>query len=213
MADVTVQVLEPATSFALLTLDEAKLMLGIASGDTANDANLQFQIDVNSAVIAAKLGNRVLARQTVREYWREIQHGRIFLTHWPVSIDDLESVESPEGYFLDPDQYQLEETSGKLSLLFGDIVPSQPVVVQYTGGAYLPDQAPAALKQAVGLLVGLTKAEQQAVALTGIRMISHKSSRVMFHSATGGQQQGGGSAVSTRAAVNSLLSHFTRHWV
>ena len=43
MADVTVKVLEPAASHALITIAELKLALGIS--DSSQDAQLQMMID------------------------------------------------------------------------------------------------------------------------------------------------------------------------
>ena len=69
MADVTVKVLEPAESYALLTLDELKVALGIAPADTSQDAQLQLMIDQYSDVIAT-MCKRVFAKEKVTETWR-----------------------------------------------------------------------------------------------------------------------------------------------
>ena len=75
MADVTVKVLEPAESYALLTLDEIKVALGIAPGDTSQDAQLQMMIDQYSKTIAEQGGfglasavkRQLLAAQEIRK--------------------------------------------------------------------------------------------------------------------------------------------------
>src|SRR6516225_3199287 len=159
MADRTVQVITPATSFDLMTLSEAKSMLGIPLSDTSDDLQLQLFIDINSATVA-RLCNRTFAREEVSESWRDLNCGhRVFLSHWPVHLIDIESVESPRGTVLDPSQWELEEASGKVSV-FADPTGTinslgaflEPVVVKYWGGYNLPDQAPLPLKQAVTLL-------------------------------------------------------------
>src|SRR5215471_11961627 len=97
MADRDVLVLTPATNFDLMTLQEAKTMLGMSLTDTSDDAQLQLFIDINSATVA-RLCNRTFAREEVSETWRELNGGhRIFLSHWPVLSSDIEDVESPEG--------------------------------------------------------------------------------------------------------------------
>jgi hypothetical protein len=207
MADVTVKILTPATSFALMTLDEAKTMLGITTSTAASDEQLQMLIDANSSTVST-LCNRVFAKEEVRETWRCLGSRRVYLTHWPVKETDIESVTTNGADRLD---YELEEGSGKLSI-FTD--RSEPIVVTYTGGFALPDEAPDALKQACSLMVAMSKAEAAAVALTGVRMIAHKESRVMFHTPTTGSGGGSGGGISgVSKTVDALLGHYIRHWV
>lgn len=207
MADVTVNILDAAESFALITLAELKLALGIAVGDTSSDAQLQFLIDTNSSVIST-LTNRIFAREKVVETWRDLASRRLYLTHWPVALADIETV-TTNG--VDRIDFELEESSGKLSL-FTD--RNEPIIVTYTGGFNLPTEAPKALKQAAALLVGTSRAEQAAASLSGVRMIAHKESRVMFHSPTaGGSTSGGTSGTQARETVKDLLHHYTRQWI
>lgn len=207
MVDVTVKILEPANDFGLMSVQEAKLALGIPSGDTSSDQQISWLIETQSSVISV-MCNRVFAKERVQETWRENASRRIYLTHWPVKEADIESVTSGGYYLFD---YELEEQSGKLSV-FSNAVG--PVVVTYVGGYSLPDEAPLALKQCCSLLVTTTKTEQAAAQLTGIRMISHKESRVMFHSGTGSQAGGnGGASTQTKETVQALLYHFVRHWI
>jgi hypothetical protein len=68
------------------------------------------------------------------------------------------------------------------------------------------------------LLVSTARATQQSqssAVAQGIRSISHKESRVMFHvpsesAATGTKAGGDSPAMMT---VKNLLSHFTRYWI
>jgi hypothetical protein len=64
MADVTVHIITPATSFALMTLDELKIALGAPTGTPASDEQWQWMIDVNSATIS-EICNRVFAKEEV----------------------------------------------------------------------------------------------------------------------------------------------------
>jgi hypothetical protein len=212
MADIIIKILQPADNFALMTLDELKTVLGIASSDTSNDPQLQQLIDWYSASVS-QITNRVFAREKVRETWRDLGSRRVFLSHWPVKETDIESVECPRGALVPGTDYELEEGSGKLSL-FGS--RAEPIVVTYTGGFVLPDEAPDDLKNAAAILIrqGRTAAQRDAVA--GIRSISHKDSRVMFfdpnQSSGGGGAAAGASGGSLEAirAVHAMLYHYSR---
>lgn len=207
MADVTVNVITPATEFALMTIDELKTALGIATADPVTDAQWEWMIDVNSATIS-ELCNRVFAKEEVKETWREVQNGqRIFLTHYPVVADDIESINTASGTQLD---YELEEASGKLQLFNGW---GEPVVVHYTGGFDLPDEAPLPLKQALTLMAANWKAQLAMIQVTGVRMIAHKEARVMFHTPTNVAPGAGGLHPGIPPAVNSILLQYTRFWV
>jgi hypothetical protein len=209
MADRTIKILEPATSFALLSLEELKIMLGIAAGDTTSDPQLQQMIDWYSAYVS-QVTNTVFAREKVRETWRDINDRRLFLSHWPVKEDDIESVESPRGAILDPTTYELEEASGKLSIF---AARSEPIVVIYTGGYNLPDEAPDDLKNAASLMVRQGRTEAQREATAGIKSISHKDQRVMFfdpNQAGGGSSSSGGSGVENIRAAHALLYQYSR---
>jgi hypothetical protein len=217
MADVTVKVLTKADSYALLILDEAKLMMNIPSGDTSGDAYLQMLIDQNSDSIAT-LCNRTFAYEEVLETWRCIgpvccPDGacRIYLTHYPVKEDEIISVETPKGYTLLPEDYEIEEASGKLTVWGGC---TGEIVVRYFGGYDLPDDAPDALKQAATVAVQSSKTEAESSAVSGIRMIAHKESRVMYHNpAQASKSSSGGTTGAQQAAIKSLLTHYIRIWV
>jgi hypothetical protein len=105
MADVTVKVLTPADSTALITLDEMKVAFGIDPADTTHDAQLQMLIDQYSEVVAS-MCNRVFAKEKVEETWRgdppPYERTRVFLTHYPVDDADIESVGSTNGTPIDP---------------------------------------------------------------------------------------------------------------
>jgi hypothetical protein len=216
MADITVKVLEPADSHDLITLEEAKIYLGISAADTSSDEQLKLLISYNSATIA-ELCNRTFGYEKVRETWRCMApiccpdgSCRVYLTHWPVLEADVESVVTG-GYTLLPEEYEIEETSGKLTLWGGC---TDDIVITYSGGYDLPDEAPDALKQALGLLVRSGRTEAAAEATSGVRMIAHKESRIMFHppAKSGGTSSSGG--VSTAASqVKGLLTSYIRIYV
>jgi hypothetical protein len=191
-----------------MTLDELKIALGAPTGTPASDAQWDWLIDVNSATIS-EICNRVFAKEEVEESWRELVTPRIFLTHYPVKATDIQSVTTGGNDRID---YELEEASGKLQV-FTDL--SEPIVVRYTGGFNLPDEAPLPLKQALTLLSANWKAQLAMVQVTGVRMIAHKEARVMFHSPTMGGGTGGtaGGGGGVPPAVESILTQYMRFWV
>lgn len=227
MADVLIKILEPADHFGFMTPDQARLSMQITAGEPGgSDDYLHYLIDQNSSIISV-LCNRVFARERVRETWRCLgepcdcadaaSSRRIFLSHWPVKEEDVEKVEAPRGYPLDRDCWELDEQAGRLSIYCGT---AEPIVVTYTGGFDLPDEAPPALRYAAMLLVASARTaasrESSATRMAGIKAIAHKESRVTFETGgtteTSGTGAAGGATTPAMAAVKDLLSHFTRYW-
>ena len=73
---------------------------------------------------------------------------RIFLTHYPVADADITSFTANGAVTT---EYEIENASGKLSL--NGAAASDEIIVAYTGGYDLPDEAPPALKQAAQLVI------------------------------------------------------------
>jgi hypothetical protein len=214
MADVTIKVIEPATSFALLTLDELKLALGIDPANTANDARLQMMIDQYSDVISV-MCQRTFAKEKVTETWRgdppPYENYRVFLSHWPVEDTDVESVTTSDGSLIDPANYEVEKASGKLTLL-GSLGGNagDPIVVTYTGGYDLPDEAPPALKAALQLMVQAGAAQLMRGLNTGVRSISHKDARVMYFDPNAAVSKGAKGPLIGGDTITALLSAYMR---
>lgn len=209
MADIIIKILTPADTFDLLSLDELKDALKIPDTDTSQDETLQAYITRFSDVISV-LCNRVFAKEEVRETWRCLGSRRLFLSHWPAHEADIESVECPRGTPLDPTTYEFEERSGKLELF---ATRSEPIVVTYTGGYDLPDEAPPALKQACELLIREEQAYIARLGVSGMRSITHKESRVQFYDPFAGAGKGGaqgGLGVALSPTANALLMHYVR---
>ena len=214
MADIWVKVLEPADSYALLTLEELKSILGLSSTDTSEDDQLNMWIDQYSDVVAT-MCNRVFAYEQVQETWRgdtmPFDCPRLFLTHYPVADDDIVSVESPRGSIIDPSAYEIENKSGKVRL---NGAWSEPVTVTYSGGYKLPDEAPDALKTATGLLIQAARIQMRLNATSGIRSISHRESRVQFFDVQQMTGTTGAGPLSAAAdTVNALLYKYMRFYV
>ena len=221
MADIVTDVIDPALTQDLISLADAKLMLGIDTADTTQDAQLQLLISQNSASIAT-LCDRVFGREKVRETWRCVGPvccpdgaARIYLLHYPAALADIESVETPEGTIIDPADWDLDSRSGKLTVFGGY---SEQIVVTYTGGYVLPDEAPLDLQQLAGLMVRSfrTEAAKEATVGSGVRLLAHKESRVMYYSprdmASASSVSGSGGGTAADKALERVLQHYKRIW-
>jgi Phage gp6-like head-tail connector protein len=220
--DSIIKIITPATSYDFMTLEEIKDALGIADTDTSQDAELQKQITMMSDIIAVQcnrsnLDGHSFGKEKVQETWRELDSRRVYLSHWPVKADDIESVECPRGstpslgYPTNDPGWELEEQSGKLSLFAGQ---SEPISVIYTGGYDLPDEAPPALKASCEILIRSWRIWNQRQLTSGIRSISHKDARVMFFDPNVLMKQTGSTPLATAGqTVKDLLYHYMRFWV
>jgi hypothetical protein len=223
MSEPLVNVITPATSVGLISLDDAKLLLDIPASDTSGDVKLQMLIDQNSMMLAEQ-ANRLQGwgKQKVIERWDCVgpvccPNGacKIWLMVPPVKHIDIENIESPEGTVIDPASIRLEELTGKL------IFPSgcaSEILITYTGGYVLPDEAPLPLQQALRLAVrqDQTQAAQAATGGAGIRMLAHKDSRIMYFSPkdmAGASATGGLSVSAADNAIKNLISKYTRYWI
>jgi hypothetical protein len=216
MADITVKVITEADSIDLATLAEMKTMLGITVSNPTEDAQLSMWITQYSDVIAT-MCNRVFAKETVEETWRgdtkpfDTDNGRVFLTHYPVADDDIESISAPDGTLIDAG-YELENRSGKLQFF---TTWSEPIRITYTGGYDLPEEAPPALKQALAIMVGAARIFVSRQLTSGIRSISHRESRVQFFdiNAAAAKLSGIGPLGQAAETVNALLYKYMRFYV
>ena len=219
-----VNVLTPNDVVGLISLEDCKILLDIASGDTSKDAQLQMLIDQNSMVLAEMANRDTWAKEKVIETWECVPpvccpdgSARIWLTRAPVKKADIESVESPRGTIIDPNDYEVEERTGQVKFPGG---ASGQIIITYTGGFDLPDEAPLALQQAASMMVRSyrTEAAQASTSGAGVRMIAHKESRIMYFSPkdmAGGTSgsSGGVSATSSDSTIKNLLSKYTRYWM
>jgi hypothetical protein len=216
MADISIKVLQPAESYALLTMEELKVILNLPLTDVSEDPQLQMWIDQYSDVIAT-MCNRVFAYEKVEETWRgdlpPLDGPRLFLTHYPVADADIPAVESPRGSALDPASYELENASGKLRI---NGAWAEPVTVTYSGGYDLPEEAPPALKAATGLLIQAARLQARMNATSGVRSIAHRESRVQFFDplqVLGGKASAVAPLQAATDTVNAMLYKYMRFYV
>jgi hypothetical protein len=138
-----VRVLEPADSQDLVSLDEVKAYFNITN--TTDDARLQSLITFNSSVIAG-LCDRVFGLEKVEETcgnneWDILEHYAICLKRYPVT--EIDSI-TAGGFILSTDDYTIEYESGILR--FWNLI--NDVVIIYSGGYDLPEEAPGPLSAA-----------------------------------------------------------------
>jgi hypothetical protein len=217
VADVTEKVLTPATSYNLMTLDEAKLLLGINPADNTQDALIAQMISIYSAEVSM-LCDRRFGRERVQETWRDVYNGRLALRHWPVKQVDVESVVAA-GNGVAVNAFELEERTGKLSYVAANDATCsswpQSVIVTYTGGFNLPNDASMelqGLKQAVAVLIMDYKMRLVQSQVAGIRSVSHREARVMFFDPNAVLMRMAGKTAPSMQAVDRLLVPYRRLW-
>lgn len=234
--------LERAETVALLTLEEAKLALNVPGSDTSKDAVLTMFIEQTSDVLAV-LANRVFVYERVQETFFDINNceKRLFLSRWPVLFGDIERLTAdgvdqlpliwpppaptqpitppalPPVPALPTDaNWILEQDTGTLYKTPTGIW-SGNVDAIYSGGYKNPEEVRPALKQvAIAVLRDAYYAMLRGALLSGVRMIAHKSARVMYFP-TGAQAVTGvggiGASPAVQRAVSDVLAHLSRFWL
>lgn len=139
------RVITPATTFDLVTLDQAKTMLGIDSADTSQDAALQQHITAVSAAID-NYCDRVFVQQVYRDQFRSVctwvGAGEPLRTRqFPIAIGDatgdpLATVTVDAGV-VDTALWEVDPASGTFYAINGLYVDSwsgSTILIDYTGG-------------------------------------------------------------------------------
>lgn len=114
----------PAATLALVTVDQAKLVLGIDATDTSQDAALQAQINQTSAAIYRYV-DRVLVSQSYRDQFRYVCNwmdiaAPLELRQYPLAVDvDGYPIVSivQDGTGIDPLYYEADIERGLLYAL------------------------------------------------------------------------------------------------
>lgn len=123
--------------------------MGITAPTAEQTANMEAAIDQASAIFDRFL-DRVLAQEDVTDHFRQPRGEVLYLSRYPVSLI-LEVVE--DGTALTPDDWELDEATGKLwRLSSGEPCwwsDAGAVSVSYVGGYGLPDDLPADIQRAV----------------------------------------------------------------
>lgn len=184
MADRDIFVVTPADEQDLLTLEEVKLMLNISLTDTSRDTQLALQISTASAIIADMCNRKPelgFGLTRVIEEWREVMNGRVQVMHWPISQDDPIAITAMGNPYFEAEHFRVDFNSGKISITGSGGSWPEPVIVEYTGGYNLPEDAPLPLKKACALIVQEDRIKNQQAAVAGMRQIRHKEAQVAFY--------------------------------
>ena len=137
------RVITSATSLDLVTLDQAKALLGIDLADTSKDAQISQHISATSAAIN-NYCDRVFVQQVYRDQVRNAYggYGEPFITRqYPIAVDvagvPLVAV-TEAGVALDPAYLEVYPEAGSLYRLDGTAAPyawnTATLVVDYTAG-------------------------------------------------------------------------------
>jgi hypothetical protein len=209
-------VLTPATTYDLVSLEDMKIKLGIPDTDTSKDALLQELISNLSATVA-KLCNRVFGYEQVDEtFWQleDDKSQRLYLSRWPVKLTDIETMTRDGNDLLPPattNEWFLEESTGTLYRR-PDLGPWYGVIdVIYSGGYQLPDEAsPDLLFAAESLLREQYMSWIRSPSSFGVRQIRHKESSIGYYGPNLFPTTG---LPATWAAAQSVFNKYIRHWV
>jgi len=204
----------------LITLENLKIQLRIPDTDTTKDAELNLIIDSVSAQIA-KMANRSFGYDHVQEtLYNSVDEDRIYFSQWPVLLTDINSLTSNGTDMLAThgQSWILEEKTGTMFFFSGPF--NGTIFADYSGGYKIPGETPADLARAASAAAREDYyIYVRGAILSGVRMISHKSARVMYYppgqvgaTLTGGSMGPAGSS-ATWQAVWSIVQKYIRHWV
>jgi len=204
----------------LITLDDLKITLRIPPTDTSKDAELILIIDGISAQIA-RMANRSFGYDHVQEtFYNSVDEDRIYFSQWPVLLTDINMLQynGVDMLATHGQNWILEEKTGTM---FGFQLPfNGTIFADYHGGYKIPDEAPADLVR-----VAYAAAREdyyiyvRGAVLSGVRMIAHKSARVMYYppgqvgATLTGAQMGPAGSSATWQAVWAVVQKYIRHWV
>jgi hypothetical protein len=222
-------VLTPASTQDLVSLEEMKAKFFIPPTDTSKDVLLQELISNTSEQIA-ELCNRVFGYTEVEETFYQLEDGcftqRLYLSQWPVVLADITGL-TQDGVDIvpwlspipgaitsagtPPPTCVLEQDTGTLYLPSFLGTWAGVIDVTYSGGYKLPDSAPNSLKFAAEAVIRESYTSWlRDPALFGVRQISHKESRIGYFGPNMFPTTG---LPETWKTVQSVLNKFIRHWV
>ena len=148
------EIITPASETRLISIEAARVAIGLADDDDSQDAALEPMIDQASAAIVSFIG-QPLARQTYREtVWSRAASDSLILSRFPVaSVTALQI----DGAAIDADGYRVDAATGivhrRTPTRCGPFWPAGETVITYTAGYELPDDLPADIQRAAILML------------------------------------------------------------
>ncbi len=148
------EIITPASETRLISIEAARLAVGLAADDDSQDTGLWPLIDQASAAIVSFIG-QPLARQTYREtVWSRTTSDSLVLSRFPVA--SITSVEI-DGAAIDADGYGVDLATGivhrRSPTRCGPFWPAGETVVEYAAGYGLPEDLPADIQRAAILML------------------------------------------------------------
>lgn len=148
------EIITPAESTRLISIEAARVAIGLADDDASQDAALEPLIDQASAAIVGFCG-RPLASTTYREtVYSRLALDSLILSRFPVA--SIASV-GIDGADIAADGYRLEAATGivhrRTPTRCGPFWPAGETVITYTAGYELPDDLPADIQRAAILML------------------------------------------------------------
>lgn len=179
--------------------------LGIASPTAAQTAQMETVIGQVSGLIDSFL-DRVLAEEDVTDHFRRPCSDMLRLSRYPVA-EVLEVIEA--GTALTPDDWELDDLTGKLWRISGDDricwSDAGTTTVSYVGGYILPDDLPADIQRAA---VDQIKASYMGGSRDpNLRSFSVPDTFQASYSVSGGDSAGRGALLAT---VEAALAPYRR---
>lgn len=149
-----IEIIVPATSSRLISLEAARVAIGLADDDTSQDAALEPLIDQASAAIVAFIG-QPLARATYREtVYSRFAGDSFILSRFPVA--SIVSV-GIDGADIDADGYRVDAGTGivhrRSPTRCGPYWPAGETVIEYVAGYELPAGLPADIQRAAIIML------------------------------------------------------------
>lgn len=163
----------------LTTIESVSADLGLSALDSGDLDVIETQITRYSKMISEMTG-RVFSSQTVLEtFWVDYSPLKLplFLKRYPVTDVELVEVDSSA---IDASLYHIDSERG-LIWFENDMRSASKIAVRYSGGYVLPDEAPAALEQAV---IEMIREQRRRAAATNSDGTSVSSVRATVHGDT-----------------------------
>ena len=160
-----------APSTEPVTLADAKVHLRTVTGDTSEDAAVITPLIQAAREYCENVTGRALAAQTIKAYpdswglWRMPRPP--FSTITSIKYYDVDDTE----YTLAVTDYQVDAVDGQVSILEEPGVELRvlnPIVVEYAAGYTTGNTLPAAVRQAMLLLIGHWYTNREAVGVAGL---------------------------------------------
>ena len=148
------EIVTPASETRLISIEAARVAIGLADDDASHDAALEPLIDQASATIVAFIG-QPLARQTYREtVWSRTATDSLILSRFPVvSVTSVEV----DGVAIDADDFRVELATAivhrRSPTRCGPFWPAGETVIEYAAGYELPTDLPADMQRAAILML------------------------------------------------------------